>query len=424
MADVFLSKLEQMPGEMTVPGDKSISHRVAMIGSIAEGVSVIKNFSSAIDCCTTINCMRKLGVDIRESGSDFVIQGKGPDSLQEPVDVLDCGNSGTSIRLLCGLLAGQNFPTILTGDDSLRSRPMARIMTPLNENGADLRGRQNNRFAPIYINGKRLTAIGYHLPVASAQVKSALLLAGLYTNGKVEIVEPITSRDHTERLLEFCDVDVLKGKQIISLGPNRRPKARNFVVPGDLSSAAFPIALALLLKNAKLKIRDVGINPSRTGFLDVLQTMGAEIQIENRRLQCNEPIGDIVTGYSKLSGIEVGGKTIPLMIDELPLLAVVATQATGRTVIKDAGELRVKESDRISAIVKELKKMGASIEESSDGFIVEGPTPLHGTSCASHGDHRIAMALSVAGWIADGETIIGNAECVDISFPEFYKLMI
>ncbi|MCK4641630.1 MAG: 3-phosphoshikimate 1-carboxyvinyltransferase [Candidatus Marinimicrobia bacterium] len=423
MADVCLSKLNRLRGELTVPGDKSISHRAAIIAAISEGISVIKNYSTAIDCQTTLNCLRRLGADIRRSGQDLVVNGRGLRTLCEPDDVLDCGNSGTTMRLLCGLLAGQSFGTVLTGDASLRGRPMDRVIKPLNMNGANIYGRLNNRFAPLYVKGISLTDIAYHLPVASAQVKSAMLLAGLYANGKVEVVEPVASRDHTERMLEWCGVDIGRSENVISLGQKRQPVARQLRVPGDISSAAFLIALGLLVPDSRLVLKDVGINPTRTGILKVLKDMSANVTVENKRTVANEPVGDLHVRSSALKGVEIGGMLIPRVIDELPLIAVIATRATGRTVVKDAGELRVKESDRISAIVTELKKMGAAIEETADGFIVEGSTLLRGTNCDSHNDHRIAMALSVAGWIAEGKTTIDNVECVDISFPEFYKLV-
>ncbi|MCK4715663.1 MAG: 3-phosphoshikimate 1-carboxyvinyltransferase [Candidatus Marinimicrobia bacterium] len=423
MADISISKLKRLRGELTVPGDKSISHRAAIIAAISEEISVIKNYSTAIDCQTTLNCLRRLGADIRRSGRDIIVNGGGLRTLCEPDDVLDCGNSGTTMRLLCGLLAGQSFATVLTGDASLRRRPMDRVIKPLNINGANIHGRRNNRFAPLYIKGISLNDIAYHLPVASAQVKSAMLLAGLYANGKVEIVEPIASRDHTERMLEWCGVDIGRSGNVISLGQKRQPVARQLRIPGDISSAAFLIALGLLAPESCLVLKDVGINPTRTGILKVLEDMDANVTVENKRTVANEPVGDLYVRSSALKGVEIGGTLIPRVIDELPLIAVIATRATGRTVVKDAGELRVKESDRISAIVTELKKMGAAIEETADGFIVEGSTLLRGTNCDSHNDHRIAMALSVAGWIAEGETHIDNAECVDISFPEFYKLV-
>ncbi|MCG2715081.1 MAG: 3-phosphoshikimate 1-carboxyvinyltransferase, partial [Candidatus Marinimicrobia bacterium] len=275
MADVCLSKLNQLRGELTVPGDKSISHRAAIIAAISEGISVIKNYSTAIDCQTTLNCLRRLGADIRRSGHDIIVNGRGLRTLCEPDDVLDCGNSGTTIRLLCGLLAGQSFATVLTGDASLRRRPMDRVIKPLNMNGADIHGRLNNRFAPLYLKGGTLTDIVYHLPVASAQVKSAVLLAGLYANGKVEVVEPVASRDHTERMLEWCGVDIGRSGNVISLGRKRQPTARQLRVPGDISSAAFLIALGLLAPDSRLVLKDVGINPTRTGILKVLEDMGA-----------------------------------------------------------------------------------------------------------------------------------------------------
>ena len=423
MTDVKLSKLHELNGELNFPGDKSISHRAAMLASISKGNSILKNYSSSIDCQSTLDCMRSLGADIRSVGKDIHVHGKGLRTPSEPDDVLDCGNSGTTMRLLCGLLAGQNFSTTLTGDVSLRRRPMDRIIKPLVDNGAEIYGRQLNRFAPLYIIGKSLSDVTYELPVASSQVKSAVLLAGLYADGEVRVVEPVTSRDHTERMLAFCGVDIQREGNVISLGRNRQPAACDFQVPGDISSAAFMIALGLLVPGSHLRLKNVGINPTRTGLLTVLKKMGADLKIEKERSISNESVGDIVVQNAALKAVDISGNMIPKLIDELPLIAVIATQAEGRTVIKDAQELRIKESDRIAAIVGELKKMGAAIEESDDGFIVDGPTPLHAAVCKSFKDHRIAMALSVAAWIADGETTIQDADCVGISFPEFYQLV-
>ena len=423
MADIRLSKLHQLNGELTVPGDKSISHRTAMFAAIADGISTIKNYSSAIDCQSTLDCMRQLGTTIRREGQDIHVHGKGLRTLSEPDDILNCGNSGTTMRLLCGLLAGQNFSTVLTGDASLRRRPMDRIIKPLVNNGAEILGRQSNRLAPLFIRGKSLSDVIYELPVASSQVKSAVLLAGLYAAGNVQVTEPVASRDHTERMLAFCGVDIRRDGNIISLEKNRKLSARDFQIPGDISSAAFLIAMGLLVPGSHLRLKDVGINPTRTGLLTVLKNMGADLRIENERSVSNEPVGDILVQNAELRAVEIGGTLIPKLIDELPLIAVIATQAQGKTVVKDALELRIKESDRISAIVGELKKMGASIEETKDGFVVEGPTPLHSAVCNSYDDHRIAMALSVAASIADGESVIQNADCVGISFPEFYNMV-
>jgi len=423
MANISLSKLPAFRGTVTIPGDKSISHRAAILAAIANGRSVIDNYSSAIDCQTTLKCLQMLGADVRRSNQQLVINGKGLKSLTELDNILDCGNSGTTMRLLCGLLAGQDFSAVLNGDESLRRRPMERVIKPLNQNGAEICGSQTNRFAPLNIHGRALSSIFYHLPVASSQVKSALLLAGLYTRGTVQIEEPVVSRDHTERMLEFCGVDIKRDGYTISLGNKRQPSARQFQIPGDVSSAAFIMALALLIPNSQLRIENVGINPTRTGLLTVLKAMGSEIKIENQRLITNEPIGDLIIGSGVLKGKEIGGEIIPRLIDELPLIAVIATQAKGQTVVKNAAELRVKETDRIQAIVTELSKMGAAIEGRPDGFIVEGPVTLKGATCDSYGDHRIAMALSVAGWIAEGQTTITNTVCVGISFPEFYQIV-
>lgn len=423
MADVKLSKLRKLTGELTVPGDKSISHRAAMLASVSDGISRIVNYSTAIDCQSTLDCLRQLGADIRRDGRDILIHGRGLRALSEPEDVLNCGNSGTTMRLLCGLLAGQNFATVLTGDASLRRRPMDRIINPLVQNGAAIYGRQSNRLAPLFIKGQSLMDVKYELPVASSQVKSAVLLAGLYAGGDVQVIEPVASRDHTERMLAYCGVDIAREGNVISLGKMRQPAAREFQIPGDISSAAFLIALGLLVRGSRLRLKALGINPTRTGLLTVLEKMGADLRIENERSVSNEPVGDILVQNAKLKAVEIGGALIPKLIDELPLIAVIATQAHGRTVVKNALELRVKESDRIAAIVGELQKMGASIEESADGFVVEGPTPLHGAVCKSYDDHRIAMALSVAAWIAAGESTIKDADCVGISFPGFYRLI-
>jgi len=423
VADVRVSKLHTVNGEISLPGDKSVSHRAAMLASIAHGTSIIKNFSTAIDCQSTLDCMRQLGVAIHRDINNIHVRGKGLRALSKPGDVLNCGNSGTTMRLLCGLLAGQDFSAKLTGDASLSRRPMDRIIKPLVNNGADITGEKDNRFAPLTINGKALNNIHYELPVASSQVKSAVLLAGLYAGGAVSVVEPVKTRDHTERMLDYCGVDISRDGNVITLGENRQPGAREFVVPGDISSAAFLIALGLLIPGGALCIKDVGINPTRTGLLTVLEKMGADIRIDNERLVSNEPVGNLIVRNAKLRAVDIGGALIPKLIDELPLLAVIATQAQGRTVVHDALELRVKESDRIAAIVAELKKMGASIEETGDGFIVDGPTPLKGAECSSYNDHRIAMALSVAGWTADGETVIKDADCVGISCPEFFDLV-
>lgn len=423
MADISLSQITRLRGDVIIPGDKSISHRAAMLASVSEGISHIRNYSSAIDCQSTLNCMQCLGADIWRRGSEIEIHGKGRWSLSEPGDVLDCGNSGTTMRLLCGLLAGQNFATVLTGDASLRRRPMDRIIKPLVQNGAEIYGRQANRLAPLFIRGTSLSDVNYELPVASSQVKSAVLLAGLYATGNVQVIEPVRSRDHTERMLTFCGVEVQRDGAVISLGKNRQPTARDFQIPGDISSAAFIIALGLMVPDSRLTLHDVGVNPTRTGLLSVLRQMGAEPELLNERLVANEPLADIRVTSAPLKAAEIGGSLIPKLIDELPLIAVMATQAQGQTIVRDALELRIKESDRIAAIVSELKKMGAEIEETEDGFIVEGPTPLHGAVCRSYDDHRIAMALSVAACLADGESVIRDADCVGISFPEFFKIL-
>ncbi|MFQ6091556.1 MAG: 3-phosphoshikimate 1-carboxyvinyltransferase [bacterium] len=411
-------------GTITVPGDKSISHRAVILGSLSEGRCRVRNFLSSCDCLSTVACMRGLGVDIIEKGETTLeIGGLGLGGLREPGDVLNVSNSGTTARLLAGLLAGQPFHSVLTGDDSLRRRPMLRVVAPLREMGARIFGRQNGRFAPLSIIGGDLKPISYSMPVASAQVKSAVLLAGLYAQGQTVVREPSPTRDHTERMLRLMggEVEAIDGGLKISGGGELSPI--DIAVPGDISSAAFFLVAALLCPDSKLIMTGVGVNPTRTGMIDVLQKMGANISITNHRTEGGEPVADLEAESSGLQGIEIEGKTIPRVIDELPIIAVAATQAKGRTVVRGAEELRVKETDRIRAIVQELSKMGSKIGEQPDGFTIEGPTPLRGARCQSRGDHRIAMALAVAGLVAEHETYIEGTECVEVSFPGFFQIL-
>ena len=414
-----MGKCTSPKGEVKVSGDKSITHRGFIVGAIAQGTSVLRGYSRCQDCVATLKTLQKLGMSIEESKSTVSIQGRGLDGLAEPGDVLDCGNSGTTMRLLAGLLSGQDFLSVLTGDGSLRKRPMDRIIQPLSQMGAEIRARGGDRFAPLSIKGSQLKSIDYTLPVASAQVKSAILLAGLYADGETIVEEPKTTRDHTERMLALFGAKIEKAGKRIVLREKDKLEAKELIIPGDISSAAYFIVLGSLAHDSEILLKDVGVNPTRTGILDVLEMMGADISVLNRRTVSNEPVADLMIRCQRLKGREISGELIPRLIDEIPVLAVAATQAKGITVVKDASELRVKETDRIKAIVGELKKMGAKIEERKDGFAVEGPTRLYGASCSSFGDHRIAIALAIAGLVAEGVTTIDGAECIDVSFPEF-----
>jgi len=364
-----------------------------------------------------------LGAEI-ELGKDnsVKIKGEGLYGLQEPKDILDVGNSGTTIRLLTGLLSGQNFYSVLNGDVSIRKRPMKRVVEPLRLMGADIWGRKDGQFAPLSVRGNKLNPLHYTLPVASAQVKTALLLAGLYTTGGTIIKEPLPTRDHTEKL-EIMQADLKISPSEIKVMGGKELRGTDIFIPGDISSAAYFIAAASILKDSQITIRQVGVNPTRTGIIEILKKMGTKIETLNYQIKSNEPQADLKIEYSKLKGVEIKKENVPFLIDELPLIAVVATQAQGKTVVSGARELRVKETDRIKAMVSELKKMGADIKEKEDGFIVNGPTGLQGAVCESYNDHRIAMSLAVAALLAEGKTIIKNSECIDISFPGFGKTL-
>ncbi|MDA8188851.1 MAG: 3-phosphoshikimate 1-carboxyvinyltransferase [Dehalococcoidales bacterium] len=419
-----IQQARQLRGEIAVPGDKSISHRALILGAVAEGRTVVHGLSPAADCASTIRSLQALGLEIAlPEKNTAVVNGKGLLGLAEPADVLDAGNSGTTTRLLAGLLAGQPFFTVVTGDDSLRSRPMDRIVKPLAQMGATILGRREGRFLPLAIRGGNLKPIRYSLPVASAQVKSCILLAGMYAEGDTVVEELEPTRDHTERMLKAMDVPLKqKGKHITVRG-GWAPQAANIVVPGDASSAAFFLVAAATVPNSAVTVTNVGINPTRIGFISTLKEMGAELQMENERLENGEPVADITCRTSSLRGITLEGDIIPSLVDELPIIAVAATQANGAMIVRNAAELRVKESDRIDAIVTELSRLGAKIEATPDGFVVEGPTPLRGAGCQSYRDHRIAMSLAVAGLVAKGDTVVDDAECVDISFPGFFDLL-
>lgn len=418
--ELVLEKVNKLKGNIFVPGDKSISHRSLILGSIAQGETRIYNFLDSLDCLKTLECMQALGAEI-DLGKDnsIKIKGKGLYGLQEAKDMLDVGNSGTTIRLLTGLLSGQNFYSVLNGDNSIRRRPMKRVVEPLRLMRADIRGRENGQLTPLSIKGARLNPLRYTLPVASAQVKSALLLAALYTIGETVIKEPLPTRDHTERMLKIMQADIKIFPLEIKIKGGKELNGIDIFIPGDISSAAYFIVAASILKGSQIIINQVGVNPTRTGIIEILKKMGAKIDILNYKIKSNEPQADLKIEYSDLKGVEIKEEMVPFLIDELPLIAVVATQSQGKTVVTGAKELRVKETDRIKATVNELKKMGADIEEREDGFIIKGPSKLQGAVCNSYNDHRIAMSLSVAGLLAEGRTVIQNSECIDISFPGF-----
>ena len=418
--ELVIEKINQLKGNISVPGDKSISHRSLILGSIAQGETRIYNFLNSLDCLQTFECMQSLGAEIELGEDNFIkIKGKGLYGLQEPKDMLEVGNSGTTIRLLAGLLSGQNFYSVLNGDNSIRKRPMKRVVQPLRLMGADIWGREDGQLAPLSIKGKLLNPLQYTLPVASAQVKSALLLAGLYAAGETIIKEPLPTRDHTERMLSIMQADIMNSHQEIIVIGGKFLKGTDLFIPGDISSAAYFIAAASMLKDSKIVISQVGVNPTRTGIIKILKNMGAKINILNYQIKSNEPQADLEIEYSELKGISIMPEEVPFLIDELPLIALVATQAQGKTIVSGAKELRVKETDRLKAIVSELKKMGANIKEKEDGFIVVGPSKLQGAACESYHDHRIAMSLAIAALLAEGKTVIKNSECIDISFPGF-----
>lgn len=414
-------KINALRGEVTIPGDKSISHRAVMLGAISEGTTRITNFLRGADCLSTIACFRKMGIDIEESPDQILVHGKGLHGLQAPADILDAGNSGTTTRLISGILAGQSFESTLTGDASIQKRPMKRIITPLTMMGADVESLSGDGCAPLRIRGSHLKGIDYHSPVASAQVKSCILLAGLYADSVTSVTEPYVSRDHSERMLSSFGAALKTDGCTVSIQPEPRLMGQEVAVPGDISSAAYFIAAALLVPGSELLIKNVGINPTRDGILRICRRMGADITILNRREHGREPVADLLVKHSPLTGTVIEGAVIPTLIDELPILAVMAAFAEGSTVIRDAQELKVKESNRLDILVHHLSAMGADITGTEDGMVINGGRPLHGAVLESHLDHRIAMSFAVAGIAAQGETEILQADCVDISYPGFYR---
>ena len=419
-------------GELTVPGDKSISHRSVMFGALAEGDTLVRHFLPGADCLSTISCFRRMGIQIEQEQDEVRIRGKGLHGLSAPDGTLDAGNSGTTVRLISGILAGQPFSSSITGDASIQKRPMKRIITPLTMMGADIRSLSGSGCAPLQISPSTggLHGIHYLSPVASAQVKSCVLLAGLYADGITRVTEPALSRDHTERMLRYLGADLTSesagadaGPQAFtaSIAPEPRLHGACFDVPGDISSAAYFIAAAILVPGSEVILRRVGINPTRDGFLRVCRAMGAELEILSEDTSGPEPCADLLVRSGSLHAAEVGGSLIPALIDELPVVAVLAAFAVGTTVIKDAAELKVKESDRIAVVTENLMRMGADMEPTPDGMIIHGGKPLHGAVIDPHADHRIAMSFAVAALAAEGGTEILDPDCVSISYPQFFR---
>ena len=414
-----IKKQTNLKGTLTVPGDKSISHRAVMFGSLARGTTRISHFLEGADCLSTISCFRKMGIEIDRNKDEILVHGRGLHGLTAPTEILDVGNSGTTTRLISGILAGQTFTSELDGDDSIRTRPMKRIMTPLASMGADITSRLDNGCAPLIIHGRPLHAAHYDSPVASAQVKSCVLLAGMYADGITSVTEPFLSRNHTEIMLNYFGAEITSEGTTASIRPEPVLEGRDIQVPGDISSAAYFIAAGLLTPGSEILLKNVGINPTRAGLIKVCMDMGADITLLNESTE-GEPTADLLIRTSSLKGTTIEGSIIPTLIDEIPMLAVMAAFAEGTTIIRDAQELKVKESDRIAVMVDNLRRMGADIEGTDDGMIIHGGRPLHGAVIDSHLDHRIAMSFAVAGTICDGTVEILNGECVNISYPEFY----
>jgi 3-phosphoshikimate 1-carboxyvinyltransferase len=435
---VFIQPAKRIQGSLALPGDKSISHRAAMLAAVADGRSQIQNYSSSADCASTLSCLQQLGVRIERAGKDVVIHGAGSDGLRPPAAPLDCANSGTTMRLLAGILAGQSFTSLLTGDESLRARPMQRVIEPLSMMGANISSQSG--LAPLAIEGRRpLQAIEYELLVASAQIKSCILLAGLFADGTTRVTENEVTRDHTERMLRWFTVPLETGAakregvnaRFASVRGPAQFKARDVLIPGDISSAAYFLAAAALLPESELEIREVGVNPTRVLFLQQLRALGLDVEIVDAKEESNEPVGIVRVGSAKARRPDgdrevpfmMEGSIIPQLIDELPLLAVVGSQTEGGIEIRNAEELRLKESDRIATTAMNLRAMGAEVEEFADGLRVKGRARLYAAKIDSHRDHRITMAFAVAGLLAEGTTEIEDAGCVAVSFPEFFELL-
>ena len=419
---MVIQKIKKAVGQIKVPGDKSISHRAVMLGSLANGVTEISGFLKGADCLSTIDCFRKMGIDIDINGENVTVHGNGLRGLKKPDEMLYTGNSGTTTRLLCGILAGQNFDTSITGDASIQKRPMGRVVKPLSMMGAKI----ENEYCPLYITGTKLHGIDYKMPVASAQVKTAIILAGLYADGETVIHEIEKSRDHTELMLSAMGADLTVDNLDITVKPTNDLTAVNVDVPGDISSAAFFLVLGAIMPNSQITVINVGINPTRTGIIDVLKDMGADITLENVHTSAGETVADITVRSSSLKGTTVGGDIIPRLIDELPIIAVAAVFADGQTVIKDAQELKDKATNRIRAVVDEFNKCGIDITETDDGMIINGGKSIHGADFKTYGDHRMAMSLTVLAQLADSESTLDDSDCACVSYPtffdDFYKL--
>ncbi len=420
MSSLTITPKGPLRGTVHVPGDKSITHRALILSALAEGDSTIRGYCRGEDCLNTLSALQKLGIPIEVEPDQVHVSGKGLWGLTEPAEPLDCGNSGTGLRLLTGVLAGQQFFTVLTGDASLRSRPMGRIVTPLQLMGAHIQGRKGGSLAPLAVTGSRLKGSDYVSPVSSAQIKSAVLLAGLFAEGETRFSEPLQSRDHTERMFRFLGIPFdVEGNSIRVTG-GQSFQAKDLFVPGDLSAAAFFIVGASIVPDSEVRIPNIGLNPARTGILDILTEMGANIQIDNQRDESGEPVGDLVIRTAQLQGIAIAASQVPKTIDEFPIFCVAAALAKGKTTVTGAEELRVKETDRIQAMATELKKLNVAIEETPDGFVVQGGSSLQGGHCQSHGDHRVAMAIAIAALTAGAPTVIDDTDCIETSFPGFH----
>jgi len=415
-----IKKSRALNGEVIIPGDKSISHRSIMLGGIAEGITEVYHFLQGDDCLSSIDCFRKMGIYIENKHDVVRIHGKGLHGLKQPDSVLNTGNSGTTTRLISGILAAQSFESILNGDESIQKRPMTRIINPLAQMGAQIESLNHNGCTPLKIKGSVLKGINYRAPVASAQVKSCILLAGLYADKTTSVTEPYLSRNHTELMLKSFGAKLESDHTTTTIYPARQLLAQKITIPGDISSAAYFIAAALIVPGSQVLIKNVGINPTRAGLLDVCQDMGADITLENIREKDTEPVADIIVKSSSLHGTVIEGAMIPRLIDELPVIAVLACFANGKTVIRDAGELKVKESNRIDTVSGNLALMGANVAPTEDGMIIQGGAPLHGAVIDSNADHRIAMSFAVAALNCEGVTAIKGSKCIDISYPTFF----
>ena len=411
-----IKKITSANGTVTVPGDKSISHRAVMLGALADGATHITGFLRGEDCLSTIDCFRAMGIKIEDNGSEITVYGKGLHGLSKPSEMLYTGNSGTTTRLLCGILAGQPFDTDITGDASICKRPMKRVREPLSLMGAKIDG----DFCPLHISGTTLHGMDYKMTVASAQVKTALILAGLYADGETVIHEKEKSRDHTELMLKAMGADLTVNGNDITIRPGRSLKAQDIEVPGDISSAAFFMVLGAVMPDSCITIENVGINPTRTGIIDVLKAMGADMELINQRTAAGEAVADIVIRSSHLKGTQIGGDIIPRLIDELPVIAVAAVFAEGTTIIRDAQELKVKETNRIRAVVNEFSKCGIDITETEDGMIINGGKPIKGADFKTYGDHRMAMSLAILAQLAEGDSTLDDSGCVAVSYPTYF----